>query len=106
MRKEPVTDKAQRTHAIDGKGKEESPLHNSGQIDAREDLRTKPGKVYEHGNRLSEGKRGGRQENPLAGEQGVTEEVDLSILCDYLFVSGLSSGQAAMAGQRDDEDSV
>lgn len=103
IRKEPGTEKAQRTPEIEGQGRESGLPRNPGPIHASETLRTKPEEIYERRKRLSQGEKGPGPENPSAEKQGSTE-IDLSLLCEYFFVSGLSSGQVVKGAKSDDED--
>lgn len=83
MHGKPVADQDQGTLPVVHREENGGSLHSPAPNVAGENPRKKRGEVYERGNK----------------------KVDLSMLCDSMFVSGLSSGQMAAAGQRDDEDS-
>lgn len=105
IHKEPGTEKAQRTPGIEGQERESGLPRNPGPIDAGQILRTKLEEIYERRKRFPEGEKEAGPENLPAEKQGSTE-IDLSILCDHLFVSGLSSGQMVAAVKSDDEDTA
>jgi hypothetical protein len=84
MWKEPGTKKTRSVPTAETKGKEWGPLQIRSSADASENLKTQVTEIYEHRN----------------------TKVDLSILCDYLFVSGLSSGEIVQATKREDTESV
>jgi hypothetical protein len=105
-RKEGGADRAERIRPIGvvQAGKPPAPS-NPRPVHGREDFRPKPKVEAVHEPREGlppEEKGAGRREPPEREEQGPVE-TDLSLFCDRLFVSGVSSSRVSTKGGKDDQ---
>ncbi len=94
---------AKRIQPIGAQDRRPSPQPNLRPVDASEEFRVKMEAVYERRQSFPPGEQGVAGERPPKGEQG-TAGTDLSLLCERLFVAGLSSSRIIANGKKDDRD--
>ncbi len=95
---------AERIRPIGAQDRRPSPLPNLRPVDASEEFRVKMEAVYEHRQSFPPEERGDGCQKPPKGENQGPAGTDLSLLCDRLFVSGLSSSRITANRKKDDQD--
>lgn len=88
---------------IGAKGRRPPAPPNPRPVDASEEFRVKMEAVYRRRQSFPPSEKGTGGEGPPKGEQGPAR-VDISLLCERLFVSGLSSSRIIANGKKDDQD--
>jgi hypothetical protein len=103
-RTESGTEMAERVRPIGGMERKTPALSNPRPIDASEEFRVKMEAIYRRRREsFPPAQKVAGGERPPKGEQAPAR-VDLSLLCEGLFVSGLPSSRIAANGKKDDQD--
>jgi hypothetical protein len=103
-RTESGAETAERIRPIGAQDRRPTPLPSRRPVDASEQVMVKMDAVYERRQIFPAGEQVAGGEKPLKGEEQGPAGTDLSLLCDRLFVSGLSSSRITTKGKKDDQD--
>jgi hypothetical protein len=103
-RTESGAETAERIRPIGAQDRRPSPLPNLRPVDASEEFRMKMEAVYERRQGFPPEEKGADGPRPPKGEEQGPAGADLSLLCDRLFVSGLSSSRIIANRKKDDRD--